>query len=107
GNAADIYQRLADLGTTPDMVTDQTAAHDALIGYVPEGLALDEAADLRKTDPDTYIRRSKASMARQVQAMLTFQQRGAVVFDYGNNIRQQAYDEGVKNAFDFPGFVPA
>ncbi|HEY9687077.1 MAG TPA: urocanate hydratase [Coleofasciculaceae cyanobacterium] len=107
GNAATIYQRLVDLGTTPDMVTDQTSAHDALVGYIPEGYNVEAAAKLRQADPEEYVHRSKASMAKQVKAMLAFQERGAVVFDYGNNIRQQALSVGVSNAFDFPGFVPA
>jgi urocanate hydratase len=106
GNAASVYQRLVESGTTPDMVTDQTSAHDALVGYIPEGMNLSQAAELRERAPEEYVSRSKASMARQVQAMLTFQERGAVVFDYGNNIRQQAKSVGVNNAFDIPGFIP-
>ena len=88
------------------MVTDQTSAHDALVGYVPEGLDLLQAAELRERDPQEYMNRSKASMAKQVKAMLSFKERGAVVFDYGNNIRQQAQSVGVENAFDIPGFIP-
>ena len=88
-------------------MTDQTSAHDALAGYVPAGLSLAEAADLRTTDPDAYVRRSMASMADHVRAMLAFQQAGAVTFDYGNNIRAQAQAAGVADAFAFPGFVPA
>lgn len=107
GNAATVYAELVTRHLTPDMVTDQTSAHDALVGYVPEGLSLPEAAQLRQSNPDDYINQSKTAMAKQVQAMLTFQQRGAVVFDYGNNIREQAHSMGVHNAFDFPGFVPA
>src|SRR5690606_17407348 len=107
GNAAAVYDALVRRKVIPDMVTDQTAAHDALIGYVPEDLTLAEADALRKSKPDEYVNRSKASMAKQVEAMLAFQKAGAVVFDYGNNIRQQAYNVGVTNAFDFPGFVPA
>lgn len=106
GNAATVYAELVRRNMVPDMVTDQTAAHDALVGYVPENLSLSEAAELREKNPEEYICRAKASMAKQVGAMLTFQKRGSVVFDYGNNIRQQAYAEGVKNAFDIPGFIP-
>ncbi len=105
-NAADIFPELVMRGVTPDVVTDQTSAHDVLM-YVPAGLSVAAADDLRRTDPDEYHRRSMASMARHVEAMLAFQQRGAEVFDYGNNLRQRAFDYGVKNAFDFPGFVPA
>jgi urocanate hydratase len=105
-NAATIYQELAERNIVPDMVTDQTSAHDALVGYVPEGLSLEAAADLRQRDPDEYVRQSKAAMAKQVRAMLAFQKQGAIVFDYGNNIRQQAKSVGVENAFDIPGFIP-
>ena len=107
GNAADVYAELVRRGYTPDFVTDQTSAHDPLDGYVPSGLTLDEAAALRTSDPAEYVRRSKATMARQVDAMLTFQKRGAHVFDYGNNIRAFAQEAGCERAFDFPGFVPA
>lgn len=107
GNAAEVHPELVRRGFVPDVVTDQTSAHDPLNGYVPAGLTLEEAKELRKNDPNTYIRRAKESMAVHVRAMLGFLARGSVVFDYGNNIRQQAYEEGVKNAFDFPGFVPA
>ncbi|MCJ7715199.1 MAG: urocanate hydratase [Anaerolineales bacterium] len=106
GNAADIFPALVERGVTPDVVTDQTSAHDAL-DYVPLGLSIEEAQKLRESDPVEYRRRSLESIAVQVKAMLKMQQAGAVVFDYGNNIRQQAYNVGVKNAFDFPGFVPA
>ena len=106
GNAAEIYPELTIRGVTPDVVTDQTPAHDVL-SYIPAGLSLAEADQLRESDPDDYIRRSQASMAEHVQAMLTFQKNGAEVFDYGNNLRQRAFDHGVKDAFDFPGFVPA
>ncbi len=106
GNAADVYPELVMRGVTPDVVTDQTPAHDVL-SYIPRGLSVAEAAELRRTDPDEYARRAMDSMARHVEAMLTFQQRGAETFDYGNNIRQRAYDAGVKDAFNFPGFVPA
>ncbi|CAJ1004139.1 MULTISPECIES: urocanate hydratase [Bacillales] len=107
GNAADIYPEFVRRGIVPDFVTDQTSAHDPLNGYVPRGFTLEEAAELRKNDPDKYVRLSRESMAVHVQAMLDLQKMGAVVFDYGNNIRQVAYDEGVKDAFNFPGFVPA
>jgi urocanate hydratase len=106
GNAADIYPELALRGVTPDVVTDQTPAHDVLM-YIPSGMSVEEADRLRSEDPEAYARRSMHSMARHVEAMLAFQERGAEVFDYGNNLRQRAYDEGVKNAFNFPGFVPA
>src|SRR5512146_2462239 len=106
GNAAEIYPELVMRGVIPDAVTDQTPAHDVSM-YVPAGLSLDEAARLRQSDPKEYERRSLASMAAHVQAMLDFQKRGAEVFDYGNNLRQRAYDYGVKDAFKFPGFVPA
>jgi len=106
GNTAEIFPELVNRGEIPDVVTDQTSAHDAL-DYVPKGLSMDEARNLRETDPDQYRQRSLDSMVDHVQAMLDMQQRGAVVFDYGNNIRQQAFNQGLKNAFDFPGFVPA
>ena len=106
GNAAEVYAELAERGIVPDVVTDQTPAHDVLM-YVPTGLSVTAAEELRKTDPDEYRKRSMASMARQVQAMLEFKHAGAEVFDYGNNLRQRAYDYGVKDAFEFPGFVPA
>jgi urocanate hydratase len=107
GNAAEVFHELVIRGFTPDVVTDQTSAHDALNGYVPHGMPYDEALRLRSDDPDEYIRRSLAAMAQQVEAMLEFQKRGAVVFDYGNNLRAQAQKAGVANAFDYPGFVPA
>ncbi|RME06397.1 MAG: urocanate hydratase [Anaerolineae bacterium] len=106
GNAADVYPELVLRGVVPDVVTDQTPAHDVL-SYVPTGLGVEEAALLRQSDPAEYERRSMESMARHVQAMLDFQRKGAEVFDYGNNLRQRAYDYGVKDAFNFPGFVPA
>ena len=106
GNAAEILPEMVRHGIKPDVVTDQTSAHDALM-YVPTGLSMTEAAVLRKNDPQEYIRRSMQSMAQHVQAMLDFKQNGSEVFDYGNNIRQQAFNQGVKNAFNFPGFVPA
>jgi urocanate hydratase len=106
GNAADIYQELAMRGVIPDVVTDQTPAHEALM-YVPSGVSVAEAEELRRADPSGYKQRAMASMAMHVQAMLEFQRQGAEVFDYGNNIRQQAYNNGVNDAFEFPGFVPA
>ena len=106
GNAADIYTELELRGVIPDVVTDQTPAHD-LLSYVPSGVSVEEAAQLRKADPQRYAGLAAQSIAKHVQAMLAFQKKGAEVFDYGNNIRQRAFDAGVKNAFDFPGFVPA
>src|SRR5229473_112199 len=107
GNAADVYPQLLKRGLRPDLVTDQTAAHDPLNGYVPQGLSLEAAAELRRTQPEEYVRRARDSMAVQVRAMLDFASAGSHVFDYGNNIRAQAKLAGVENAFDFPGFVPA
>ncbi|MFZ5807836.1 MAG: urocanate hydratase [Chloroflexota bacterium] len=106
GNASEIYNELVIRNVTPDVVTDQTPAHDVLM-YVPTGFSVTAAEELRRTDPKEYERRSMESMAKHVQAMLAFQRRGAEVFDYGNNIRQRAYDWGVSDAFEFPGFVPA
>ncbi|MGE5221186.1 MAG: urocanate hydratase [Omnitrophica WOR_2 bacterium] len=106
GNAADIYSELAVRGVVPDVVTDQTPAHDVSM-YIPSGVNVVEADALRKSDPEEYHRRSMQSMARHVEAMLEFKRRGSEVFDYGNNLRQRAYDYGVKEAFEFPGFVPA
>jgi urocanate hydratase len=106
GNAADIYPELVLRGVIPDVVTDQTPAHDVM-SYIPAGLSIKEADELRKTDPGEYARRSLDSMSAHIRAMLEFQRRGAEVFDYGNNLRQRAYDNGVKDAFAFPGFVPA
>jgi len=105
-NAADVLPALLARGVTPDVLTDQTAAHDALNGYVPNGLRLEDALRLRERDPKDYIARSMAAMAAHVRAMLALRQRGAVAFDYGNNIRAQAQQAGVRNAFDIPGFVP-
>ncbi len=107
GNAAEVLPELVTRGVRPDVVTDQTSAHDPLYGYIPAGMSLDEAAALRETDPDEYVRRSLDSMTRHVQAMLDWQKQGAVVFDYGNNLRQRAYDNGLEEAFSYPGFVPA
>jgi len=105
-NAADVLPALVARGVTPDVVTDQTSAHDALNGYVPNGLSLDDAVRLRTANPTEYIARSMAAMAVHVRAMLALQSRGAVTFDYGNNIRAQAQKAGVANAFEIPGFVP-
>ncbi|MFZ5776912.1 MAG: urocanate hydratase [Bacillota bacterium] len=107
GNAAETHPELLRRGFIPDVVTDQTSAHDPLNGYVPAGLSLAEAQELREHNPKEYIRRSMASMADHVRAILGMKERGAICFDYGNNLRQQAYEAGVKNAFDYPGFVPA
>jgi urocanate hydratase len=107
GNAADVLPELAGRGYTPDVVTDQTSAHDPLAGYVPNGLSLAEAAVLREQDPAEYQRRSIAAMGRHVAAMRAMQDRGAVAFDYGNNIRAHAVTAGVADAFQIPGFVPA
>lgn len=106
GNAAEIYPELVIRGVVPDVVTDQTPAHD-LHNYVPAGLTMEEADALRKNDPDAYGKQAQASIAKHVQAMLDLQKKGSEVFDYGNNIRQRAFDFGVSDAFDFPGFVPA
>ena len=107
GNCADVLPELARRNVVPDVLTDQTSAHDPLNGYVPAGLPLAAAVALRTGDPAEYVRRSTASMAAHVRAMLDLMRRGAVTFDYGNNIRTVAFDAGVKDAFDFPGFVPA
>ncbi|MGQ9637575.1 MAG: urocanate hydratase [Thermodesulfobacteriota bacterium] len=107
GNAAEIHPEIVKIGIVPDLVTDQTSAHDALNGYIPAGLGLEEAIELRRRDPKEYIRRSMASMAVHVKAMLELQKKGSIVFDYGNNIRAQAFEAGVREAFSYPGFVPA
>ena len=106
GNCADVLPELITRGFAPDVVTDQTSAHDPLNGYVPSGLTLAEAAELRRQSPDDYVRRARASISAHVRAMLAFQQRGAVTFDYGNNIRTEAREAGVADAFAIPGFVP-
>ena len=106
GNAAETHPELLRRGFHADVVTDQTSAHDPLEGYVPEGLSLDDAADLRRRDVGDYVRRAHASMARQVEAMVGFMDAGAVVFDYGNNLRAGAAEGGSKRSFDYPGFVP-
>ncbi|MGB7148986.1 MAG: urocanate hydratase, partial [Terriglobales bacterium] len=107
GNCADIIPELAERGVVPDILTDQTSAHDPLNGYVPNGMTLDAALELRKNDPKAYQERSLDAMARHVEGMLRLQKMGSVTFDYGNNIRTFAFQRGVKNAYDFPGFVPA
>ncbi|HFK1448893.1 TPA: urocanate hydratase [Bacillus pacificus] len=107
GNAAEILPELVKRNITPDLVTDQTSAHDPLNGYIPVGYTLEAAAKLREEDSERYVQLSKESMTKHVEAMLAMQAKGAITFDYGNNIRQVAFDEGLKNAFDFPGFVPA
>ena len=107
GNAADIVPQFAKLGIVPDIITDQTSAHDELDGYVPNGMTYEEAVELRKSDPDKYIKESYRAMAEHCQGMLDLKEKGAIVFDYGNNLRGQAKKAGVENAFDFPGFVPA
>ena len=107
GNAIDMLARLIERNIIPDTLTDQTSAHDALVGYFPEGLNVTDAKVLRDSNPEEYIKRSKQSMRKHVELMIALQKKGAVTFDYGNNIRQQALEMGLKNAFDFPGFVPA
>jgi urocanate hydratase len=107
GNAADVFPEMLSRDVGIDVVTDQTSAHDPLNGYVPNGMTLDEALRLRKDEPDAYIERSMEAMARHVEAMVGFQKKGAIVFDYGNNIRGQAQKAGYQDAFAFPGFVPA
>jgi urocanate hydratase len=107
GNAAEVFPEIIRRGARMDLVTDQTSAHDALNGYIPAGMSLDEAAELRRRDPKEYERRSLDSMAEHVRAMLDFDEAGAVVFDYGNNLRGQALRAGVEDAMQFPGFVPA
>ncbi|WP_372587297.1 urocanate hydratase [Priestia megaterium] len=107
GNAAELLPQMIKRGFVPDIVTDQTSAHDPLNGYLPVGFTLEQGEVLRTENPEEYVRKSKASMAVHVQAMLDMQKEGAIAFDYGNNIRQVALDEGVKDAFNFPGFVPA
>jgi urocanate hydratase len=107
GNCADVIPELAARGVLPDILTDQTSAHDPLNGYIPQGLSVEQAAELRQGDPKAYVERSLDSIARHVEGMLALQKMGAVTFDYGNNIRTMAFQRGVKNAYDFPGFVPA
>ncbi len=107
GNAADVHWELIKMGIIPDVVTDQTSAHDVLYGYIPSGFDVTSAAELREANPVEYEKEALDSMARHVQAMLEFKHFGSVVFDYGNNLRQRAYDHGLKEAFEYPGFVPA
>src|SRR5436190_1066574 len=107
GNCADLIPELAKRGVVPDLLTDQTSAHDPIGGYVPNGMTLEAALELRKKSPEEYKKRAMAAMAAHVQGMLDLQKLGAVTFDYGNNIRTFAFQQGVKNAYDFPGFVPA
>jgi urocanate hydratase len=107
GNCAEIIPEMAKRGVVPDLLTDQTSAHDPMFGYVPIGVNAEEAAEVRKRDPKGYERRSLESIAKHVQGMLDLQKLGSVTFDYGNNIRTFAFEQGVKNAYDFPGFVPA
>src|ERR1700724_770198 len=107
GNCADVIPELARRGVVPDLLTDQTSAHDPIGGYIPQGLDVAQADELRKSDPETYRKRSLESMAKHVEGMLALQKLGSIAFDYGNNIRTFAFEQGVKNAYDFPGFVPA
>jgi urocanate hydratase len=107
GNCAEVLPRMVQNGIVPDLLTDQTSAHDPLNGYIPEGLSLEAASELRHRDPQEYLKRSMSSIAKHVQAMLDLQKMGAVTFDYGNNIRTFAHQAGVSNAYDFPGFIPA
>ena len=107
GNAADVLPELVRRGVVPDLVTDQTSAHDPLNGYVPNRMSYEQALALRASDPARYMAEARRSMAEHVRAMLDLKARGSVVFDYGNNIRAEAQKAGVANAFDFPGFVPA
>jgi len=106
GNAGEILPKLLEAHLQPDIITDQTSAHDTLNGYIPMGMSLSKAFELRKNDPDKYIKLAKETIVTHVKAMLEFQKRGAIAFDYGNNIRGEAKDNGVENAFDIPGFVP-
>jgi urocanate hydratase len=107
GNAADLFPALLEMGLDVDIVTDQTSAHDPLYGYVPSGFDLNEAATLRADDPDSYIKAARESMAKQCEAMVGFQSAGAETFDYGNNLRGEAQIAGYRDAFSYPGFVPA
>ena len=105
--ANELHSALRARGVVPDIVTDQTAAHDPLVGYVPDDLSLEQAAELRESDPQAYIERARAAMARQVAMMVEWQELGATVVDYGNNLRTEAKTAGYARAFDYPGFVPA
>ena len=106
-NIVDLLERLIERGIVPDLLTDQTSAHDPLIGYIPQGLNLEKADEMREKNPKEYLKRSYSSMADHVRCMLKLKEMGAITFDYGNNLRAMAKEAGVKNAFDFPGFVPA
>ena len=106
-NIVDLLERLIERGIVPDLLTDQTSAHDPLIGYIPQGLSLEKADEMRENNPKEYLKRSYSSMAEHVRCMLKLNEMGAITFDYGNNLRAMAKEAGVKNAFDFPGFVPA
>jgi urocanate hydratase len=106
-NVADLLERIIERNIVPDLLTDQTSAHDPLVGYYPQGLPEEVADALRRNNPDDYVKKSYATMAHHVEMMLELQKRGSVTFDYGNNLRARAQEHGVKNAFDFPGFVPA
>jgi len=107
GNCGDVIPELAERGVVPDILTDQTSAHDPLNGYVPSGISLRDAQELRRNDPNEYVERSLDTMARHVEGMLKLQRMGSITFDYGNNIRTFAFERGVKDAYNFPGFVPA
>ncbi len=106
-NIVDLLERLIERGVVPDLLTDQTSAHDPLVGYIPQGLSLEKAGEMRENNPKEYLKRSYSSIADHVRCMLTLKEKGAITFDYGNNIRAMAKEAGVENAFDFPGFVPA
>ena len=106
-NIVDLLERLIERGVVPDLLTDQTSAHDPLVGYIPQGLSLEKAEEMRGNNPKEYLKRSYSSIADHVRCMLTLKEKGAITFDYGNNIRAMAKEAGVENAFDFPGFVPA
>ncbi|PIQ08498.1 MAG: urocanate hydratase [Ignavibacteriales bacterium CG18_big_fil_WC_8_21_14_2_50_31_20] len=107
GNAGEILPQILEKNILPDVVTDQTSAHDMLQGYVPMGMSFEDARKLRKSNPDEYIKQARKTVVTHVKAMLEYQKRGSIVFDYGNNIRGEAKENGLENAFDFPGFVPA
>tara|TARA_B100000470_G_scaffold13567_1_gene9259 strand:+ start:13 stop:1659 length:1647 start_codon:yes stop_codon:yes gene_type:complete len=106
-NIVDLLERLIERGVVPDLLTDQTSAHDPLVGYIPQGLSLEKAGEMRENNPKEYLKRSYSSIADHVRCMLKLKEKGAITFDYGNNLRAMAKEAGVKNAFDFPGFVPA
>ena len=105
--AVDLLERLKERGIVPDVLTDQTSAHDPMVGYLPQGMDSEEAAELRKSDPQQYLQRAYDAMRRHVELMVDFQRQGSITFDYGNNLRGRALEAGYKEAFDFPGFVPA